>query len=62
MQLMKIDKKLIDRRTKVNSENISEVEVNFDEFQEVEKMTVVLTKDGSLQKFKDHLEDEKINE
>ena len=55
-----IDKKIIARRTKVNSKNILDIEVNFDEFQEVEKLTVVLTKDGSLKTFRDHLDDSKI--
>ena len=34
--------------------------MNFDEFQEVEKLTVVMTKDGSLKTFRDHLDDSKI--
>ena len=54
-------KEITARRTKINSENITDIEVNFDEFHEVEKMTVILTKDGFLKTFKDHLEDEKIN-
>ena len=56
-----IDEKIIARRTKINSENITDVEVNIDEFHEVEKMTIILTKDGFLKTFKDHIEDEKIN-
>ena len=43
------------------SENITDVEVNINEFQEVEKMTVILTKDGFLKTFKEHLDDVKIN-
>ncbi|SVE53580.1 uncharacterized protein METZ01_LOCUS506434, partial [marine metagenome] len=45
---------------KINSKNIIDVELNFNEFQEVGKMTVILTKDGFLKTFKDHLEEEKI--
>jgi len=56
-----IDEEITARRTKVNSKNITDIEVNIDEFHEVEKMTVILTKDGFLKTFKDHLEDEKIN-
>ncbi len=56
-----IDKTKLSRRTKVNSEHISEVDLNFEEFQEVEKMTMVVTKDGSLKTFRDHLSLEKIN-
>jgi len=56
-----IDEKIIRRRTKVNSDNISNIEINFDEFQEVEKMTLILTKDGLLKTFKYHLEEAKIN-
>ena len=56
-----IDDEITSRRTKINSENITDVEVNINEFQEVEKMTVILTKDGFLKTFKDHLDDVKIN-
>jgi topoisomerase-4 subunit A len=56
-----IDEKITARRTKINSESITDLEVNIDEFHEVEKMTVILTKDGFLKTFKDHLENEKIN-
>jgi len=56
-----IDDQITARRTNINSENITDVEVNINEFQEVEKMTVIITKDGFLKTYKDHLEDEKIN-
>ena len=55
-----IDDKIISRRTTINSESIIDVDVNINEFQEVEKMTVILTKEGFLKTFKDHLDDEKI--
>ena len=56
-----IDDKIAFRRTKINSENITNVEVNINEFQEVEKMTVILTKDSYLKTFKEHFDDVKIN-
>ena len=56
-----IDKTKLSRRTKVNSEHISDIDLNFEEFQEVEKMTIVVTKDGYLKTFRDHLAIEKIN-
>jgi len=63
-ELNKINKEfddvIIARRTKINSENITDVEININEFQEVEKMTVILTKEGFLKTFKEHLDDVKI--
>ena len=50
-----------DLEMEINSENITKVEVNFNEFQEVEKMTVILTKDSYLKTFKEHFDDVKIN-
>jgi len=55
-----VDKSKILRRTIVNSTNISNEVINVDEFQEIEKMTIVLTKDGSLKTFRDHLDREKV--
>ena len=55
-----IDKKITTRKTKVNSKNLAEVELNFDEFQRLEKLTVILTKDGCIKTFRDHLDDTKI--
>ena len=53
-----INKEIVIRKTKINSKSISDVEVNIDEFQKLEKLTVILTKDGSLKTFRDHLDDE----
>ena len=55
------DKTKLSRLTKVNSEHISNVDLNFEEFQEVEKMTIVVTKDGYLKTFRDYIAIEKIN-
>ena len=54
------DDLIIARRTNINSKNITDVEININEFQEVEKMTVILTKEGFLKTFKEHLDDVKI--
>jgi len=56
-----VDDAITYRRTQINSANITDIAVNIDEFQEVEKMTVILTNDGLLKTFKDHLNDVKIN-
>ena len=55
-----IDKRIILRRSKINTDNIFETDINFDEFQEIEKLTVLLSHDGFLKCFKGHLEDDKI--
>ena len=55
-----VDKLLVSRRTVVNSENISDININIKDFQEVEKLTVVLLNDGSLKAFRDHLDRNKI--
>ncbi len=34
--------------------------VDIDEFEEIEKLTVIVTKDGSLKSFKEHIDEEKI--
>ncbi len=56
-----VDNKIIDRRTTINLSDISKLEVNLEEFQEIEKMTVVLLNDGSLKSFKDHLDEKKLH-
>ena len=57
-----IDKSLILRRSKIVTENFEDVEIDLDEFSEIEKLTVVLLKDGTLKTFRDHLNDEKIHQ
>ena len=56
-----VDKKIIERKSQINNEDISENEIDIDEFQEIEKLTVVLFKNGTLKTFKDHLDEQKLN-
>ena len=56
----KIDSDIIIRKSIINSKNISDVEINIDEFKEIEKLTIVLFKDGTLKTFKDHFDNNKI--
>ena len=58
--IKEINKEIVIRKTKVNLNNISGVQVNIDEFQKLEKLTVILTNDGSIKTFRDHLDDTKI--
>jgi len=58
--LSSIDKTKIQRLTTISSKDISNENINFDEFTEIEKITVVLTKEGSLKTFKDHLDELKL--
>ena len=51
-----IDKNIAKRRTTISSETIDLQNLNFDEFQEVEKITVLITKDKSLKKIKEHID------
>ena len=55
-----IDKKVVSRRSKINTKNILDTNVNIDDFQKIEKMTIVLTKNSSLKTFKDHIDKSKI--
>ena len=57
-----VSKKIIDRNSEIISDDITNVEIDFDEFQEIEKLTIVLFKDGSLKTFKDHLDDAKLQQ
>ena len=56
------NKKIILRRTKINLNNFSNIQVDYDEFEEVEKLTLVVTKDGSLKTFRDHLDETKVRD
>ena len=47
-----VDKKITQRRSQINTESISDILVNVEEFQEIEKLTIVLFKDGSLKCFR----------
>ena len=55
-----LDQDLIVRRTKIKIDDFNNHDLNFDEFEEVEKLTVVLTKNGLLKTFRDHLDKNKI--
>ena len=51
-----IDKNIAKRKTTISFETIDHQNLNFDEFQEVEKITVLITKDKSLKKIKEHID------
>ena len=55
-----IDKVKILRRTRVNSKEIVKENLSFEEFQEVEKMTIIVTKNGFLKTYRDHIDPVKI--
>ena len=59
-----INKELIDnkykRKTKVNIKDESNDEITFDEFTEVEKLTIVVDESGMIKSYKDHLDIEKL--
>ncbi len=58
--LNEIDNSILDRRTLIKEKNTIDTNLNFDEFEEVEKLTVVLTKGGLLKTFKDYLQEDKV--
>ena len=51
-----IDKNIAKRKTTISFETIDHQNLNFDEFQEVEKITLLITKDQSLKKIKEHID------
>ena len=51
-----IDQNIAKRKTTISFESIDHQNLNFDEFQEVEKITVLITKDKSLKKIKEHID------
>ena len=51
-----IDQNIAKRKTTISFETIDHQNLNFDEFQEVEKITVLITKDKSLKKIKEHID------
>ena len=57
-----IDKKIASRKTKIISELVLDDNLNFEEFEEIEKITVLITKDNHLKKIKEHLDINKIIE
>ena len=58
----KFDKEIINRKSIIKTNITSNIDIDIDEFQEIEKMTVVLYKDGSLKTFKDHLDKNKLKD
>jgi len=59
-EINKINKDLIDfkyqRKTKVSIEIERKNEINFQEFDEIEKLTIILNKEGLLKNYKDHID------
>ena len=48
------------RKTKIIIENEIQNEISFEEFEDIEKLTVILNKDGSLKSYKDHVDIDKF--
>tara|TARA_Y100000590_G_scaffold457815_1_gene611236 strand:+ start:345 stop:2546 length:2202 start_codon:yes stop_codon:yes gene_type:complete len=55
-----IDNLKLIRRTKIISQEIKKDNLSFEEFEEIEKITIVVTKNGFLKTFRDHLDENKI--
>tara|TARA_Y100001970_G_scaffold53325_1_gene67550 strand:+ start:8046 stop:10244 length:2199 start_codon:yes stop_codon:yes gene_type:complete len=55
-----INKNLISRKSIIKSKIDNNEEINFDEFEEIEKITILITKDNNLKKIKDHIDIKKI--
>ena len=51
-----IDQNIAKRKSTISSETIDNQNLSFDEFQEVEKITLLITKDQSLKKIKEHID------
>ena len=51
-----VDINITKRKSKILSKPIIDNEVNFDEFEEVEKISILVTKDNLLKKVKDHID------
>ena len=49
------------RKSKIIIKDISQEEIKFDEFEEIGKLTVIVTKDGLLKSYKDHVDLKKIS-
>ena len=48
------------RKSEITIKTINQEEIKLDEFEEIAKLTVIVTKDGLLKSYKDHLDLEKI--
>ena len=51
-----IDPNLANRKTTISSEIFENKNLNFDEFKEIEKITILITKDKLLKRVKDHID------
>ena len=51
-----IDQNIAKRKSTISSKTIDNQNLSFDEFQEVEKITLLITKDQSLKKIKEHID------
>ena len=51
-----IDKNIANRKTTIFSETVNNQSLNFDEFKEIEKITILITKDKLLKRLKDHID------
>ena len=49
------------RKTNIYLEELKNEEIIFDEFQQVEKLSVVINRDGALKVYKDHIDFSKLN-
>ena len=56
-----IDQNIAKRKSTISSETIDNQNLSFDEFQEVEKITLLITKDQSLKKIKEHIDLTQLN-
>jgi topoisomerase-4 subunit A len=57
-----IDQELLKRKSSIIIKDIQNLEVDLNEFEEVDKLTVVVTKDSLIKTFKDHIDLKKIND
>ena len=48
------------RKSEIIIKHIKQEEITFDEFDEIDKLTVIVTKDGLLKSYKDHIDLEKL--
>lgn len=48
------------RKTNISFQDVSTEEIKFDEFEEIDKITVIVTKEGLLKSYKDHIDIKKL--
>ena len=49
------------RKTIINIGKVQDPEINFTEFEDVQKLTIIVTNDGLLKSYKEHIDIEKLN-